>query len=149
MRPLMDADPRAPRALVVRRHQLTAKCIQDKTRLDSVSTAMQHHTRAHPGLAESELEHSNRKRQDRLCNDPSWRGQTELLRRVPGVVPWCLGAYRRTARTGGISKLHRSVGAPEPGQQSATRASPCLGGRATARTILYIATVPATQGDCI
>ena len=83
----------APRTLVVRRHQLIAMCIQDETRLDSVSTAMQHRVRAHPGPAESELEPLNRKRQDRLRNHPTWRGQAELLQRVPGVglvVAWML-----------------------------------------------------------
>lgn len=81
----------APRTLVVRRHRLTAMGIQEATCLDGVSTTMLHRIRAHPGLAEPKPEHLNRKRQDRLCNDPSWRGQTELLRRVPGggsVVAW-------------------------------------------------------------
>lgn len=48
VQPLPDADLRAPRALVVRRCQSTAMCSQNKTHLDSVSTAMLHRIRACP-----------------------------------------------------------------------------------------------------
>ena len=132
----------APRTLVVRRHQLTAMCIQDATCLDSVSTALLHRIRAHPGLAEPELEHSNRKRQDRLTIQAGV-ARPSCCDACPRVASWWPACISSNCQNWVVSKakwqLLRSVGAPEPGQQSAT----VCGGRAAARTILYMAAMPA------
>ena len=62
-------------------------CAQEKTRLDSTPPDLQPRIRVHPDWLNTEREHWNRERQDRLRNYPTWSGRTELLRSVPDVGP--------------------------------------------------------------
>ena len=122
----------APRTLVVRRHQLTAMGIRDATCLDGVSITMLHRIRAHPGLAEPKLEHLRTGNAKTGCaTSQAGVARPSCCDACPGVDPWWPGCTSPNCRNRGISKakwqLLRSAGAPEPGQLSATRASPCLG----------------------
>ena len=133
VRPLPDADLRALRALVVRRRQVVAMCAQEKTRLDTTAAAMQPHIQAHLDWLQTELERLNRALQDRPAEPCALVGSDRVAVQRTGCRSRRGGrTCRRTAGAGSpqpppIGGPGR-CGTPEPGQWSATRPTPDLGG---------------------
>ena len=150
VRPLPEADLRALRAVVVRRRQVAAMCAQEKTRLDSAPPDTQPRIRTHLEWLQAELKALNRELHDRLQDHAAWRAQVELLRSVPGVGPVVAAVLmaelpelgrlngREVAALAGVAPLNC-----DSGQYRGQRR--IWGGRASVRTILYMATVTATR----
>ena len=150
VRPLPDADLRALRAVVVRRRQVAAMCAQEKTRLDGAPPDLQTRIRGHLAWLQAELKALNQELHDRLQAHATWQAQAALLRSVPGVGPVVAAVLvaelpelgrlngREIAALVGVAPLNRDSGHYR-GQRRV------WGGRASVRTILYMATVTATR----
>ena len=150
VRPLPDADLRALRAVVVRRRPIAAMGAQEKTRLARAPADLQPRIRAHLEWLQAELKALNRELHDRMQAHAAWQAQTELLRSVPGVGPVVAAVLvaelpelgrlngREIAALVGVAPLNR-----DRGQYRGPRR--VWGGRASVRTMLYMATVTATR----
>ena len=150
VRPLPDADLRALRAVVVRRRQIAAMGAQEKTRLARAPSDLQPRIRTHLEWLQAELKALNRELHDRMQAHAAWQAQTALLRSVPGVGPVVAAVLvaelpelgrlngREIAALVGVAPLNR-----DSGQYRGPRR--VWGGRASVRTMLYMATVTATR----
>ena len=150
VRPLPDADLRALRAVVVRRRQIAAMGAQEKTRLERAPSDLQPRIRAHLEWLQAELKALNRELHDRMQAHGTWQARAELLRSVPGVGPVVAAVLvaelpelgrlngRAIAALVGVAPLNR-----DSGQYRGPRR--VWGGRASVRTMLYMATVTATR----
>ena len=150
VRPLPDADLRALRAVVVRRRQIAAMGAQEKTRLERAPSDLQPRIRAHLEWLQAELKALNRELHDRMQAHVAWQARAELLRSVPGVGPVVAAVLvaelpelgrlngREIAALVGVAPLNR-----DSGQYRGPRR--VWGGRASVRTMLYMATVTATR----
>ena len=150
VRPLPDADLRALRAVVVRRRQVAAMGAQEKTRLDGAPPDLQPRIRAHLEWLQTELKALNRELHDRMQDHAAWQARAKLLRSVPGVGPVVAAVLvaelpelgrlngREIAALVGVAPLNRDSGRHR-GQRRV------WGGRASVRTMLYMATVTATR----
>ena len=126
--------------------QVTAMCTQEKIRLESALSGVQPCIRAHLEWLQTELKALKRALHDCLQDHATWQAQATLLRSGPGVGP--IVAAVLTAELPELGRFNGREIAALAGVVSLNwyRGKRCIwGGRASMRTILYMATVIATR----
>lgn len=149
-RPLPDAAQAELGELVQRRRQLVDMLVAEKQRRRTASGRVGQQIQAHVGWLESRLDEIDGDLRDLLRASPVWREKDDLLRGVPGVGPIFsatlladlpeLGRLNRhqIAALVGVAPLARDSGTLH-GQRT------CWAGRASVRSVLYMATLVATR----
>ena len=150
LRPLSDAATQALSALLARRRQLVEMRTAEKNRLANA------HDRVRPGIRElirfleKRIAEVDRELHDHLRASPLWRARDDLLRSIPGVGPVLsttlladvpeLGSigHKQLAALVGVAPLNRDSGTWR-GRRTIS------GGRASVRTVLYMATTTAIR----
>ena len=113
--------------------------------------AMQSHIQAHLDWLQTEVERLDWELQNRLQSHPHWSSQTELLRSVPGVGP--VVAAVLVAELPELGRLsHHTLAAlvgvvPFNRNSGQFRGRRTIGGQASVRQVLYMATLAATQAN--
>lgn len=137
-------------ALLARRRQVVIMLTAEKNRLSSALPPIRPRLETHITWLEQELAALDDDLGQMLRHSPLWREREDLLRGVPGVGPVLtftllaelpeLGTLdrRQIAALVGIAPLNRDSGSLR-GKRSV------WGGRATVRTVLYMATLVATR----
>ena len=123
---------------------------QKQNHLASADPSLRAHIQAHLDWLLAALESLNQEIQARLQSHPTWSGQAELLRSVPGLGPAAAAVLvaelpelghlsrRQVAALVGVAPLNRDSGQLR-GQRHIG------GGRATVRNVLYMATLSAVR----
>jgi transposase len=149
-RKLADEQTVQLQALMVRRRQLVEMLVAEKNRVSLSHCTVRPRLLEHVHWLENELEQIDQEVRDQLQKSPIWRENDDLLRSVPGV-----GRVTSTtllAELPELGQLNRKkiaalVGvAPyncDSGQMHGKRA--IWGGRATVRSVLYMATLSASR----
>ena len=150
LRPLPDAATRELAALLARRRQLVEMRTAELNRLGHA------HVRVRPDIQEvvrfldKRINDLDRELHDRLRGSPVWRAKEDLLRSIPGVGPVLsatllaelpeLGTLRgkQLAALVGVAPFNR-----DSGRWRGKRT--IWGGRASVRTVLYMATTVAVR----
>jgi transposase len=149
-RPLPDEASRALGELMARRRQLVEMLVAEKNRLHTASAKLREPIGEHIDWLEQAIGEIDRQVADLVKASPLWRERDTLLRSVPGIgsvisatllveVPE-LGALTRqeVAALVGVAPFNRDSGR----YQGKRKIS---GGRAPARTALYMAALVATR----
>jgi transposase len=150
-RPALDADTQEFQDLLARRRQLTEMLVAEKNRLHQAeSKAVRRSIENLIDWLKKQLRDMDKDLENRLRNCPAWNPRVELLESVKGVgrltsmtllseLPE-LGTLNRKqiAKLVGVAPLSR-----DSGTRRGLRAT--WGGRATARSSLYMATLVATR----
>lgn len=149
-RPLRDDETRRLDALVGRRRQVVTMLTAERNRLPTDFAEVRQRITAHIHWLEGELASVDQDLDGAVRQSPLWRAKDQLLRSVPGVgriltvtllteLPE-LGTLSRKA----IAKL---VGVAPFNRDSGTLRGRRFvwGGRASVRTVLYMATLVATR----
>jgi transposase len=149
-RPLPDAQAQQLAALLARRRQLIDMLVAEKNRLQTASSAVRPRVQAHIAWLEHELADLDADLAAAVKASPLWRETEDLLRSTPGIGPVAartllfdlpeLGRLnaKQIAKLVGVAPLNR-----DSGRQSGPRM--IWGGRATVRTVLYMATLSAVR----
>lgn len=149
-RPLPDSTAQEFTAILTRRRQLVEMLTAEKNRFLTAQRPMRERIQAHISWLEQELADINKELGESLRQSSVWREKDTLLRSVPGVGPVLsatllaqlpeLGGLnrRQIAALEGVAPLNRDSGKFR-GQRTT------WGGRATVRTVLYMATLSATR----
>jgi transposase len=149
-RPLPDEASRELGELMMRRRQLIEMLVAEKNRLHTVSAQMRSELSRHIEWLEEAIASLDRQIGELIKASPIWREKSDLLRSVPGVGPTVsatllievpeLGTLSRqeVAALVGVAPFNRDSGR----YKGKRRIS---GGRAPARTALYMATLVATR----
>jgi transposase len=149
-RPLPDEETLQLQAWVVRRRQLIDMLVMEKNRLSQTHKQLRSGVQEHIDWLEEQLKDIDDRLRNTLRNSPVWREQDDLLRSVPGVGPVLSVTF--LAELPELGQLNRKqiaalVGvAPyncDSGQMHGRRA--IWGGRATVRSVLYMATLSAKR----
>lgn len=150
VRPLPDATTHLLDALVTRRRQISDMLVAEKNRLSLAPSPVQKQIRAHIRWLERQLKTTERELDEALETSPLWRERDNLLQSVPGVGPATsrtllaelpeLGRLNRReiAKLVGVAPLARDSGLSRGKRQ-------VWGGRASVRTVLYMAALVATR----
>lgn len=150
-RPPVDAETQEFQDLLARRRQLVEMLVAEKNRQHRAETkAVRRSIESHISWLKKQLNETDKDLENKLRDCPSWNPRVELLDSVPGVgrltsvsllaeIPE-LGTLnrRQIAKLAGLAPLNRDSG-DYRGQRRIS------GGRATARTSLYMATLVATR----
>jgi transposase len=150
-RPLDDAQTSELAAMVSRRRQLVDMLTAETNRMHGArSDRLRKHIYKHVTWLRRQLKDVDRDLDTKLRETPGWREKEDLLRSVPGVGPVLsrtllaelpeLGTIDRgkIAALVGVAPLNR-----DSGTMRGKRA--IWGGRASTRTVLYMATIAATR----
>jgi transposase len=149
-RALPDADQVALLELVQRRRQLVDMLVAEKQRRRTVGGRVGQQIQEHVSWLERRLDEIDRDLRDMLRASPAWREKDDVLQGVPGVGPALsatllaelpeLGALtrRQIAALVGVAPLARDSGTLH-GRRT------CWAGRASVRSVLYMATLVATR----
>jgi transposase len=149
-RSLPDEASRALGELMARRRQLIEMLVAEKNRLHTASARLQTPLHQHIEWLEQAIAELDRQIAELVKASPIWREKDDLLRSVPGIGPTVsatllievpeLGTLSRqeVAALVGVAPFNRDSGR----YQGKRRIS---GGRAPARTALYMATLVATR----
>ena len=153
-RPLVGAETRDLKALVMRRRQVVEMLTAERNRLYRASASVRPRIEEHIAWLERELKELNRALRHTIRSTPAWRAKDDLLQSVPGVGPMLtctllaelpeLGSLNRKqiAALVGVAPLNRDSGA--------MRGKRCIwGGRAHVRSALYMATLVGTRHNPI
>ena len=149
VRPRPDAQQAALEAILTRRRQIVEMLVAEKNRSKLAAPAVQKSLRKHIRWLERELGGIEKELAEAIEASPMWRAKEDLLRSVPGVgtvfsttlqadLPE-LGSLSRT-QLAGVAPINRDSGAYR-GRRTT------WGGRAGVRTVLYRATLSATQSN--
>lgn len=150
VRPLPDAATQLLAALVARRRQLVEMLTAERNRLGVAPGPLRAELQGHIADLTRRVAQLDQDLDQHLRASPLWRAQEDLLRSVPGVGPVTartllatlpeLGTLdRRTiAALVGVAPFARDSGTLR-GRRS------CWGGRAAARTALYMATLTGVR----
>jgi transposase len=150
IRPLPDEQARQLQALIARRRQLIEMLVVEKNRLLLAHPQVRDDLQTHIVWLEERLNELDRELHHALQNSPIWREKDDLLRSVPGVGPVLsitllaelpeLGHLNRKqiAALVGVAPFNR-----DSGRMRGKRA--IWGGRATVRTVLYMAALSAKR----
>lgn len=137
-------------AVITRRSQVLGMLGAERNRLGTVRGEVRGRIRAHIAWLEDELAELDRLLRERVHDNPAFRAKDALLQSVPGVGPQTAATLladlpqlgqldrKRIACLVGVAPLNR-----DSGQARGTRA--IWGGRARARTGLYMATLVAAR----
>jgi transposase len=153
--PLPDEEATELDFLITRRRQLVDQLVSEKNRrsgpqlqrLDGSSRVKQSVDR-HIAWLEKEIAKFDDQIKERIQNSPAWKQKDELLQSVPGVGPTTsanLLAHLPELGQLGHKQIAALAGLAPYNVDSGQRSSPrhIRGGRAGARTALYMATVTA------
>jgi transposase len=149
-RQLPDAATQALAALVTRRRQVREMLEAEQHRLRLAPVALHRDLQRHIDWLRRQLEALDRQLTHTLRQSPRWRPLVALLASVPGVGPVLTATLlAELPELGRLSRreLAALVGVAPFNRDSGTRRGPrrCWGGRATVRTVLYMATLVATR----
>lgn len=153
VRPLPDADAQKLQALLTRRTQLLQMRTMEKNRLAAladrrVRRSVQNVIRT----LEREIHHADKDLAEAIRSSPVWAAKDELLQSIPGIGPGLsrtllvempeLGTLSReqAAALAGVAPINRDSGRYKGKRMIA-------GGRAFLRTMLYLASHAARQGN--
>ena len=149
-KPLADEEARALKAIITRRHQLLEMIGAEKNRAFMTKGVIKERIKEHIAWMEEDLARINKDVEKTIRNSPIWREKDDLLRSVPGVgqvlsatllaeLPE-LGTLnrRKIAALVGVAPFNRDSGRFR-GKRSV------WGGRASVRSILYMATLASTR----
>jgi len=149
-RPLPDDATQALEALLTRRRQLLEMLVAEKNRLGVARASVRRDIGHHIRWLERRLADLDRRLHDAIRTSPLWRAQDDLLQSVPGVGP--VLSCTLLAQLPELGKLGRKqiaalVGVAPLARDSGTHRGrrTTWGGRASVRTVLYMATLTATQ----
>lgn len=149
-RALADAQTQQLQAILGRRRQLIEMLVAEDNRLRLVHKDVLVNLKDHIAWLEQSLSDLDKDLQDLLKNSPIWREKDDLLRSVPGVgrvLSTTLLAELPELGTLNRKKIAALVGvAPyncDSGKMHGKRA--IWGGRASIRSVLYMATLSATR----
>lgn len=149
-RALPDAATQALAALVTRRRQLREMLDAEQNRLRLAPVALHRDLQLHIDWLRRQLKDLDRQLTHTLRQSPRWRVLTALLASVPGVGPVLTATLlAELPELGRLSRreLAALVGVAPFNRDSGSRRGPrrCWGGRASVRTVLYMATLVATR----
>jgi transposase len=149
-RPLPDEAAQALLALLTRRRQMVDMLTAEKNRLGQAHGSVRAQLRTHITWLERQVTARDTEISTLIRQSPVWRDRDDLLQSVPGVGPVFsttlmaglpeLGTLSRQqiAALVGVAPLNH-----DSGTLRGTRT--CWGGRASVRTVLYMATLVATR----
>jgi transposase len=151
VRPIPDEQARALTALIGRRRQLIEIRVAERNRLGTASTpAVRANLEAHISYLSGQIDELDQQLAAAIEASPAWRAKDQLLRGIPGIGPVAsrtllamvpeLGTLDRgrIAALVGLAPLNCDSGAMR-GRRT------IFGGRAEARSVLYMATVSAVR----
>lgn len=149
-RPLKNEETRHLAALVSRRRQLRDMIVAEGNRLGSAVPRLHKGIQKHIDWMRRELRLLEKDLDDNIKSSPVWREKEDLMRGMKGIGPVSaatmlaevpeLGTLNRKqiAALVGVAPLNRDSGTYR-GKRS------CWGGRAQARSVLYMATLSAVR----
>jgi len=150
VRPLPDAQTRALSALLARRRQLIDMRTAERNRLETVDRPIEREIQTHLRWLNKRIDAMDRQLDKAIKASPVWRQKDTLLQSVPGVGPTVsrtlladvpeLGTldHKKIAALVGVAPFNRDSGT--------FRGRRCIwGGRASVRTVLYMAIISAAQ----
>jgi transposase len=149
-RPLPDAAQLELVELVQRRRQLVDMLVAEKLRRRTASGRVGQQIQVHVAWLQEQIDQLDRDLGQLLRESPLWRDQDDLLQGVPGIGPATSATLlaelpelghlnrRQIAALVGVAPLARDSGTFH-GRRS------CWAGRASVRSVLYMATLVATR----
>ena len=153
VRPLADADTKQLQALLARRGQLIGMRTMESNRLAMVTDrAIRRSIETILRALGKEIEKAERELDAAIQNSPVWKAKDELLQSIPGIGPVVsrtlltqmpeLGTLSReeAAALAGVAPVNRDSGSWS-GRRMIT------GGRAVVRSMLYLGSHAAKQGN--
>ena len=149
-RPLPDDATQALEALLTRRRQLLEMLVAEKNRLGVAPAHLRRDIGQHIRWLERRVTDLDRELHAGVRASPVWRAQDDLLQSVPGVGPvlsYTVLAALPELGTLGRKQIAALVGVAPLARDSGTHRGrrTSWGGRAPVRTVLYMATLTATQ----
>lgn len=151
VRPVPDEQARALAALISRRRQLVEIRVAERNRLHTAATAaVRADLEAHIAYLSQQIDRLDRQLGEAIQASPAWRAKDELLRGIPGIGPVASRTLLATVPelgTLGRNKVAALVGlAPMNRDSGKLRGHRTIvGGRAEARSALYMATLSAVR----
>jgi len=152
--PLPDETTRHLQALVLRRRQLLEMVTAERHRFQAAHPQVRARVQRHLDWLLAELKTLEDELDQTLRGSPVWREHDDRLRSVPGVGPVLSSTL--LAELPELGQLNRReiaavVGVAPFNDDSATRrgARHIWGGRASVRTVLYMATLSAVQHNSV
>lgn len=155
VRPLPDADTLKLQALLTRRSQLIGMRTMEKNRLGALKDrATRRSVEAVLRTLEKEIDRADRDLDKAIQECPVWAAKDELLQSIPGIGPVVsrtllaempeLGTFSREAAAAlaGVAPFNRDSGTHKGKRMIA-------GGRAAVRSMLYMASHAARQGNTL
>jgi transposase len=155
VRPLPDADTLKLQALLTRRSQLIGMRTMEKNRLGALKDrATRRSVEAVLRTLEKEIARADRDLDKAIQECPVWAAKDELLQSIPGIGPVVsrtllaempeLGTFSREAAAAlaGVAPFNRDSGTHKGKRMIA-------GGRAAVRSMLYMASHAARQGNTL
>jgi transposase len=155
VRPLPDADTLKLQALLTRRSQLIGMRTMEKNRLGALKDrATRRSVEAVLRTLEKEIARADRDLDKAIQECPVWAAKDELLQSIPGIGPVVsrtllaempeLGTFSReeAAALAGVAPFNRDSGTHKGKRMIA-------GGRAAVRSMLYMASHAARQGNTL
>ena len=154
VRPLPDADTLKLQALLTRRSQLIGMRTMEKNRLGALKDrATRRSVEAVLRTLEKEIDRADRDLDKAIQECPVWAAKDELLQSIPGIGPVVsrtllaempeLGTFsREAAALAGVAPFNRDSGTHKGKRMIA-------GGRAAVRSMLYMASHAARQGNTL
>lgn len=150
VRPLKDEQSRELDALFMRRRQIVDMLTMEKNRLAAARKRVRKDIQAHITWLEKRLDDVDGELRTFIRTTPVWREKDAVLQSVPGIGPVAAVALlaqlpelgtldrRRISALVGVAPLNN-----DSGSHRGTRR--IWGGRATVRTVLYMATLAAIR----
>lgn len=150
-RPALDPDTQEFQDMLARRRQLTEMLVAEKNRMHRAETkVVRKSIESHIAWLKKQLNETDKDLENKLRDCPAWNPRVELLDSVPGVgLLTSMSLLSEIPELGTLNrkKIAKLVGlAPLARDSGAHRGKRMIwGGRATARTSLYMATLVATR----
>jgi len=151
-RPLKDEETRHLAALVSRRRQLQSMIVAESNRLAAATKKLHKGIQKHIDWLRRELRLLERDLDDTIKSSPVWREKEDLMRGVKGIGS--VSAATMLAEVPELGTLNRKQIAALVGVAPINRDSGTLrgkraiwGGRATARAVLYMASLSALRSN--
>lgn len=149
-RPLPDEATTALQAVLTRRREVIEMQVAEQSRLSLVHDSMRSHLQEHLDWLAEEIKDLEQQLDQLVANNAAWQAKEALLTSVPGVGP--ITARTLLAELPELGTVNRKQVAALVGVAPFNRDSGTLrgkraiwGGRASVRTVLYMATLSATR----
>jgi transposase len=149
-RPLKDEETRHLAALVSRRRQLSDMIVAEGNRLGAAPQKLHKGIQKHIDWLRRELRLVEKDLDNNIKSSPVWREKDDLMRGVKGIGP--VSAKTMLAEVPELGRLNRKqiaalVGVAPLNRDSGTHRGKrsVWGGRASARAVLYMATLSAVR----